>query len=280
MDISHAIKVTGGGDLVFVSGMVAAAADGCIVGVGDIRAQTKQVCENLKAAMEEAGGTLDDICRVDVYVRNMEHFPGIPLRCGASISLASTGLHNGRDYEDDEPELLDRDQRDCSFGGEMTISLCSKPRLMIAALVASASFHAPSALAQSSTDYPNRSVQLVVSYPPGGTTDVLARVLAQGLAVELGKPVVVINRDGGAGSIGAAAVAQAQPDGYTLGFTSATAMALQPHFNLAYKFENIEPICKTFDLTFALAVPQDSPFRTVADVVAAAKKIQKSFRMA
>ncbi len=74
---SHAIKVKTGGDLVFVSGMVAAAADGSIVGVGDVEAQTRQVCENLKAAMEEAGGTLDDICRVDVYVRNMEDFPAI-----------------------------------------------------------------------------------------------------------------------------------------------------------------------------------------------------------
>jgi len=74
---AHAIKVTGGGDLVFVSGMLASAADGSIVGVGDIRAQTRQVCENLKVAMEEAGGTLDDICRVDVFVRNMEHFPEI-----------------------------------------------------------------------------------------------------------------------------------------------------------------------------------------------------------
>jgi enamine deaminase RidA (YjgF/YER057c/UK114 family) len=45
--------------------------------VGDIAAQTRQVCENLKAAVEEAGGTMDDICRVDVYVRNMEHFDAI-----------------------------------------------------------------------------------------------------------------------------------------------------------------------------------------------------------
>ena len=52
-------------------------ADGTIAGIGDIEAQTRQVCENLKAAVEEAGGTLDDICRVDVYVRNMEHFEAI-----------------------------------------------------------------------------------------------------------------------------------------------------------------------------------------------------------
>ena len=65
------------GRLLFVSGMLAKGADGRLVGVGDVAAQTRQVCENLKAAVEAAGGTLDDICRVDVYVRNMEHFDAI-----------------------------------------------------------------------------------------------------------------------------------------------------------------------------------------------------------
>jgi enamine deaminase RidA (YjgF/YER057c/UK114 family) len=74
---SHATMVEARGRLVFISGMVARRADGTIAGVGDIEAQTRQVCENLKAAVEEAGGTLDDICRVDVYVRNMEHFEAI-----------------------------------------------------------------------------------------------------------------------------------------------------------------------------------------------------------
>ncbi len=74
---SHATMIEARGRLVFVSGMLAKGADGKIVGVGDISAQTRQVCENLKAAMEAAGGTLDDICRVDVFVRNMEHFDAI-----------------------------------------------------------------------------------------------------------------------------------------------------------------------------------------------------------
>lgn len=71
---SHATTVAARGTIVFISGMVSRRADGTIEGVGDIEAQTRQVCENLKAAVEAAGGTLDDICRVDVYVRNMEHF--------------------------------------------------------------------------------------------------------------------------------------------------------------------------------------------------------------
>jgi enamine deaminase RidA (YjgF/YER057c/UK114 family) len=65
------------GRIVFISGMTARRPDGTIAGIGDVEAQTRQVCENLKAAVEEAGGHMDDICRVDVYVRNMEHFEQI-----------------------------------------------------------------------------------------------------------------------------------------------------------------------------------------------------------
>lgn len=74
---SHATAIAAKGKLVFISGMTARHPDGTITGVGNIDAQTRQVCENLKAAVEEAGGTLDDIVRVDVYVRNMEHFEAI-----------------------------------------------------------------------------------------------------------------------------------------------------------------------------------------------------------
>ena len=74
---SQAIAIEAKGKMVFISGMTARRADGTIAGIGDIEAQTRQVCENLKSAVEAAGGTMDDICRVDVYVRNMEHFDKI-----------------------------------------------------------------------------------------------------------------------------------------------------------------------------------------------------------
>ena len=74
---SQAIAIEARGRLVFISGMTSRRADGSIAGVGDIEAQTRQVCENLKSAVEAAGGSMDDICRVDVYVRNMEHFDRI-----------------------------------------------------------------------------------------------------------------------------------------------------------------------------------------------------------
>lgn len=74
---SQAVEAYASGKLVFISGMTARRADGSIAGIGDVSEQTRQVCENLKAAVEAAGGSIEDICRVDVYVRNMEHFDQI-----------------------------------------------------------------------------------------------------------------------------------------------------------------------------------------------------------
>jgi reactive intermediate/imine deaminase len=74
---SQAIAIEAKGKLVFISGMTSRRPDGTIAGIGDIEAQTRQVCENIKSAVETAGGTMDDVVRVDVYVRNIEHFDKI-----------------------------------------------------------------------------------------------------------------------------------------------------------------------------------------------------------
>ena len=71
---AHANAIEARGRIVFISGMTAKAADGSVVGVGDIEAQTRQMCENVKAAVEAAGGGMADICRVDVYVKDMTGF--------------------------------------------------------------------------------------------------------------------------------------------------------------------------------------------------------------
>ncbi len=74
---SQATVIEATGRLVFVSGMTARRPDGSIAGVGDVSEQTRQVCENVQTAVREAGGSLADVCRVDVYVRNMEDFAKI-----------------------------------------------------------------------------------------------------------------------------------------------------------------------------------------------------------
>ena len=63
--------IAANGRMVFVSGMTARRADGTLAGIGDIEAQTRQVCENIKAALEAAGASMEDVCRLDVYVRNI-----------------------------------------------------------------------------------------------------------------------------------------------------------------------------------------------------------------
>jgi len=74
---SQAIAADARGQLLFISGMTSKRADGSIAGVGDIEAQTRQTCENVKAAVEAAGGSMADICRVDVYVKSMADFDAI-----------------------------------------------------------------------------------------------------------------------------------------------------------------------------------------------------------
>jgi len=103
---------------------------------------------------------------------------------------------------------------------------------------------APGAVtAQGAANYPDRPVRIIVPFSPGGGTDSIARLLAQKLNERWGQPVIVENRTGGNGNIGAQFVAQAKPDGYTI-LVSSNAMTINPslHENAGYKLSDFTPV--------------------------------------
>jgi tripartite-type tricarboxylate transporter receptor subunit TctC len=128
-------------------------------------------------------------------------------------------------------------------------------------------------LAQS--DYPTKPVTFIVPFAPGGTTDILARLVSQRLEQRLGKPFIVENRPGGGGLSGAVAVTRAPPDGYTLIMASSTMMAINVTFrkNLPYDpRKDMTPLALLARIPFALVVNPSLPVHSVSDLVKLAKE--------
>ncbi len=128
-------------------------------------------------------------------------------------------------------------------------------------------------LAQAQDSWPTKPVSLVVPYPPGGTSDVIGRQLAQRLREELGQTFVVENKAGAATAIGATFVARAPKDGYTLLLSAGTTFTVIPHFNdkLAYKLDDFDPVAPVATVPFAFVVKKDFPAKTIKEYAAYAK---------
>jgi len=122
-------------------------------------------------------------------------------------------------------------------------------------------------------NWPARPVTLVVPFPPGGASDVIGRQLAELLRKDLGQPVIVENKAGAATAIGAAAVARAPKDGYTLLLSTGTTFTVAPHLNdkLAYKLDDFDPVAAICTVPFAFVVKKDFPARNIGEFVAYAK---------
>lgn len=127
-------------------------------------------------------------------------------------------------------------------------------------------------IAHTQSVYPNKLIKLIVPFPPGGLIDNVARIISPVLSTEMGQPIVIENKPGAGGNLGAAEVAKAVPDGYTLLMASAP-LSISPalYKNLPYNPNNIEPIAVFGQLPNVLLVNPESGINSVAELVKRAK---------
>ncbi len=146
--------------------------------------------------------------------------------------------------------------------------LCALPTSLFAALLLGSA-----ALPTFAQAWPAKPVRIIVAFAPGGSTDVVARLMAQKLTVVWGQTVVVENRAGAGGNLGADAVAKAPADGYTLLMASGS-ITISPHLFKNMPFDtkkDLLPIINVASGPMLVVVPDNSPAKTLKDLVAAAK---------
>ena len=129
-------------------------------------------------------------------------------------------------------------------------------------------------------DWPDRPVTLIVPYGAGGGTDATGRIIAKMLEDEYGKPFNVVNRTGGGGVVGHTAIANAKPDGYTLGLATSSLTTFEWFKSSKVTYRDFTPIAKYNVDATTILVKSDSPFESIADVLAAIKANPGKYSMA
>jgi len=146
---------------------------------------------------------------------------------------------------------------------------------ILVALVVATAFSASAQTASGSGAYPNKPIRMIVPFPAGGATDILARALSQKLGEKIGQTVVVDNRPGAGGTIGADAASKAAPDGYTLLLATSSTHSIGPAVNpkIPYNAEtDFTPIAYVASSPNIVLVPNTSPAKNMGEFIAHARK--------
>jgi tripartite-type tricarboxylate transporter receptor subunit TctC len=122
-------------------------------------------------------------------------------------------------------------------------------------------------------EYPDRPIEMIITFPPGGPTDIAARVVQPHLAKTLNVPMVLVNRGGSGGAVAMDAVAKAKPDGYTIAATVRSTISITPavQANVPYRLKDFEMIGAYAASPQALVVRKDSPWKTLEELVSGVK---------
>jgi tripartite-type tricarboxylate transporter receptor subunit TctC len=133
---------------------------------------------------------------------------------------------------------------------------------VIAVAIAFIAVHPEPAAAQ---NFPSRNIEIVVPFSPGAITDITARALAEGMSKALGQTIIVLNKDGAAGTIGTGLVAAAPADGYTLGFSAMGTVTGQPHLrsDLKYKASSFDYVCQVTEAFSVILVSAESQYKSL-----------------
>src|SRR5690606_6114281 len=142
-----------------------------------------------------------------------------------------------------------------------------------AGLALTAAFCPGLAMAESAGTYPDKRLEVILPYAAGGGVDAMARAFSEEASKLTQQQWVVVNRPGGGGTVGFSALAHAQPNGYTVVFSPASALTNAPFLisKMPFEAEQIEPVCQIFENVFALAVTPDSPISSLEDLIEKAK---------
>ena len=150
----------------------------------------------------------------------------------------------------------------------------SLSRSLCAAFLGFAAAAAPTGAALAQAAYPSKPIRLIVPFPPGGGTDMIARTVAQKLTDQNKWNVIVDNRPGAGGNLGVDAAAKSPADGYTLVMGQTSNLAINPTLYPKLPYDPIKdlvPVALVSSSPIVMAAPANSPFKSYADVVAAAK---------